>query len=419
MPDAPTQSAGRIGQRAPLTTRAASGPTTRGARPGATPGHGTHAPSPGGPRTPASPPEGPPPPCGRANATKGADAPASESYNGFAVDPDHLDELTDEQRAAWRHALLKKFGLSDDEAADAPLDRDQSCITGSLIGLDAAAGRVLIIPTSCGRWDCPYCSIRKARQYYARIFSQQPERKITLTLWPRLYRDPLHALEVGKKALPKLAHILRKGVKDGHGGYKVNPVQFEYAAVWEVHASGWPHLHIAQWGAFVDRLYLRKLWHRLTGSYNTDVREIVPHSHDGHNWVKYLLKSIPQTQSLFQGRRLVTFSARWKRYASPNDKAKADGRLVWQYFNSFPSDLAERLESVYNAAYSTDPDGEDVYTIQPILDHDDQLKFWFLLDGGNAHDWESFKAFNDPPPPAPPPPVERQSVLFDCHQRPV
>jgi len=341
-----------------------------------------------------------------------------QASGDFSIPQDNIDDLSAEQRLQWRNHLYARFGKP--ELADEPDDptADTSCISGSLIGINASAGKLFIVPTSCGRWDCPHCANRKARKYYARIFSQKPERKITLTCWTKSFETPLDALDRCKYALAKVASIIRRGVYDSQGHEVHRPRVFEYAAVWEIHQNGYPHLHIAQWGSFVPQAYLSELWSRYALSTNVDIRNIIHGTRDNHNWVKYQLKALPLTQSLFAGRRLVTFSRGWTRYKSNDTKDKTTGKTTWHYFHTDPEDIRARLDEFYNNCQTIDQEGDDTFQLDGPLSPDAVERLLWILDGGSPSGWKSLKQDEPPTPQGPPPKADRQLELLSNGWRP-
>jgi len=225
----------------------------------------------------------------------------------------------------------------------------QRCGSGVLIGRHPATRRVLIIPRTCGRWDCPKCREWKARRYHRLIWQARPERHITLTCNPRRYKSPEEALDDLKRALPKLAKALRAPEKSKDGTIKKAHKTFEYAAVFEKHKSGWPHIHLATWGDFIPVQFLRRHWQRLTGASIVDIRRIDNNRPHLHNFVKYLADKTKWPAGCNTIQRRISFSRGYHRNAQPTPKAQpAQG---WEFTFSWhaPCVLYHYLRLTHNA----------------------------------------------------------------------
>jgi len=224
------------------------------------------------------------------------------------------------------------------------------CCHGSLVGLDPDTRNIKIIPITCGRWDCPDCAPRKASILAARIFAANPSRHVTLTWNPAVSQDPKVALETMKKALPKLANQIRKldNVKNGHTIRK--GTTFEYAASWEIHRSGLPHVHLATWGDYVPQAQLKKIWHSLTGAYIVQIKDMSVSFIGGHNWVKYLLKEHCTPKSLFLGSKLVTFSKNYHRNVQPKPPHTLGPNAFWVQVQRLPYQVVESLKTYFAAS---------------------------------------------------------------------
>lgn len=232
---------------------------------------------------------------------------------------------------------------------DHPLSKPLKCCRGAIVGLDQANHRLLLIPARCNTWACPDCAARKASLYAARLFAAKPERHIVLTCDPSKFGSVEDAIGKMKDALRKLAHKIRTGKKRRDGHWLHRPYKFEYAAIWELHQSGWPHVHLAQHGDYVPHTLLRKLWGQLTGARIVYIKSMAAELPDDHHWTKYLLKAIPTTASRFEGRRLISFSAHYDRNQSPVPKPVANPNVRWFFVRRFPVEILDILTLAYHA----------------------------------------------------------------------
>lgn len=243
------------------------------------------------------------------------------------------------------------------------LQNTPSCCHGSLVGYDPDAHTVTVVPMTCGRWACPDCAARKAATYAARLYAAAPERHITLTWNPHVSSDPQEALRRMKKALPKFVKYIRDPIVHKDGFKEKAALTFEYCAIWERHRSGFPHLHLAQWGDFIPHQLIRRTWKRLTGAYIIFVKAMDNDYRGGHHWTKYLLKSIPDTSDLFPGTRMVTFSHAYDRNAVAKTPAANGVKVNWRMVRLMPEDVLDSLVLLLHAE-NLDPQDDRILTLR-------------------------------------------------------
>jgi hypothetical protein len=146
-----------------------------------------------------------------------------------------------------REEADKRFGLHKEAVKKAAAI--DYCGKGSIIVAINSSQQITIVPIRCKSWRCPKCGPILGYYWAHRIEGAKPQRFITLTGDPKLHQTPALMYGAMKAALPKLVRRLREvGIK------------FEYAAVWELHESGFPHLHIMQKGGYVPWKLLKYLW---------------------------------------------------------------------------------------------------------------------------------------------------------------
>jgi len=236
------------------------------------------------------------------------------------------------------------------------LQRAPDCCRGSIVGIDESTRQVAVIPAACHRWACPECAARKAAEYAHRLFKAEPERHIVLTWDPKVSDDPQQAIDVMKDALRKLAYRIRGGNTRKDGSRQFPVYRFEYAAIWELHVNGFPHIHIAQWGDYIPHQLLRKHWNALTGATIVYIKSMASALPDAHHWTKYLLKAIPATASRFYRMRMISFSARYDRNGKVGVERALDGKFTWHYLKVCPSEILDVLVLLYKAQEVTEED---------------------------------------------------------------
>lgn len=232
-------------------------------------------------------------------------------------------------------------------AGSHPLQRAPDCCRGAIVGVNPEQRRMVVVPAACHRWSCPACAVNKAKTYAERLFAAGPERHITLTCNPALWRNPRHALEAMKSALPKLVYRLRGGNRRQDGTTQYPAYTFEYAAIWERCENGYPHIHLAQWGDYIPQAQLSKHWRELTGAYIVHIKSMAANVPNGHHWTKYLLKALPETASVYTGLRLITFSRGYDRSGRPWQPAPCGEGWWWYYLPEHPAELAHVLAIIY------------------------------------------------------------------------
>jgi hypothetical protein len=176
----------------------------------------------------------------------------------------------------------------------------ERCKTGALIGVSRERGTAIVVPLSCKSWLCDRCRQTLRRHWEHVALAGEPERFITLTCDPKKYPSPLDAFRGLSRAFNRLCISIRK--KYG---------KFEFLRVWELHKSGWPHLHILQRGSYIPQEWLSSEWERLGGGPIVDIRKINDQSQTTKYIVKYMGKQFAELQRLWTGTRLISKSRGW------------------------------------------------------------------------------------------------------------
>ena len=234
---------------------------------------------------------------------------------------------------------------------DEALDR---CRTGALAFKRQSDGALLLMPTLCHRWSCPYCRAHRYAQAQARAVAGRPQRMITLTLRADDHADPLDMARRLRTAWTRLvARIRRLGLP------------FEYFAALELTKKRTPHLHILQRGAFIDQKWLSAAWSNLTGSYVVHIRKIDHVPNAVQETVKYLAKTADQIEALEANLPVFTHSRGW---LPPDFTDATEPTGEWDFLahlNLSWSDISEICDSLGLALQEVEP-GSRVCTPVPL-----------------------------------------------------
>ena len=171
------------------------------------------------------------------------------------------------------------------------------CGTGTILVANKHWTHLTVVPVRCRNWRCPTCAPALAAMWADKIARSRPQRFLTLTCDPSRFADPDAAYKQMKWALPRLAIQLRK----------MN-FKFEYVATWELHKSGWPHLHLLIKGTYIPMHLISRLWDGLDVGTIIDIRSVYSARGAGHYIAKYITKTATATKLIPPGHRLVTAS---------------------------------------------------------------------------------------------------------------
>lgn len=125
-----------------------------------------------------------------------------------------------------------------------------ACVLGawSFVTVDRETGELAVHRFRCRSWRCTSCRYQVAKGDFARILAALDGKTgagrdwilLTLTFDPSRYDSRWDAYKAGGRAW----QMLRQRLARRWGG-RANPAKIGYVAVWEQHASGWPHVHLA------------------------------------------------------------------------------------------------------------------------------------------------------------------------------
>lgn len=103
-------------------------------------------------------------------------------------------------------------------------------------------------PANCKSWECPVCSIRRRALLVAEVMAGSPNSFITITCREGEFGTPEAASEQLAKFWNTIVRRWRRLKKTNH---------CEFFVVREAHENGWPHLHIAWIGGWIDFEWLK------------------------------------------------------------------------------------------------------------------------------------------------------------------
>jgi hypothetical protein len=100
-----------------------------------------------------------------------------------------------------------------------------------------------------------------------------------------------------KAAIPKLVRILR-----------VKGIVFEYALVWEMHKSGFPHAHLLQKGSYVPWHLMRSIWMSLNIGSHVHIRPVSDAKDAAFYTAKYMSKAVASLHTGLHVSRTIQIS---------------------------------------------------------------------------------------------------------------
>jgi hypothetical protein len=221
-------------------------------------------------------------------------------------------------------------------AATRPAPSTVHCGRGVIIVIPADRSEVVVVPLRCKLWSCERCRPYVARKWAERIETAQAERFLTLTLDPARFRNPWQAFTHASKSIGPLFRKLRA---------ECGPQ--EYCLVWEVHQSGWPHLHILQKGEFIPQKKLSAIWDQLGCGKVVDIRRVRSGKAAAVYVTKYLCKGLPAgTADCITGRR-IRASRGFFPAPPPQEKLDLEPSELKAFAESSPAAAVEELQRVF------------------------------------------------------------------------
>lgn len=81
--------------------------------------------------------------------------------------------------------------------------------------------------------------------------------------------------------------------------------------MWELHRSGYPHLHVVARSPFIPQKWLSERWSQLGIGSIVDIRKIFKHETAARYIAKYLGKATGDCARMLSGTRIITKSRNW------------------------------------------------------------------------------------------------------------
>lgn len=163
----------------------------------------------------------------------------------------------------------------------------------SVIEQNKATGTYRLRGVTCKRWNCPPCSRAKIRDLAQWIKLAAPTKLLTLTVDPKLHKNPEAAWLATAVRVPELIRALRTRYGE-----------VEYLRVVEETKHGWPHYHLMVRSSYLPQPVIVVLWKKMTGAEIVDIRQI----HGFFNSITYLVKYLSKLHHVSWTERHVTYS---------------------------------------------------------------------------------------------------------------
>lgn len=168
----------------------------------------------------------------------------------------------------------------------------------------------------CNAWGCEHCHNRRVRRLIAEIIQGHPERLLTLTCRAGTKETPDKQAQFMSQCFRKLWAKVRK---------RWPGVEHHYFCVFEAHKSGWPHLHIATRGCYMDWQWIKDRWEEISGSPGVDIRRI----YDPKDCGSYMAKYIGKNPHRYQGVKRYWRTLKWN--LEPENAPARDPRLDYRF----------------------------------------------------------------------------------------
>jgi len=234
-----------------------------------------------------------------------------------------------------------------------PIRSQEFCGRGAVIVAAKDGSKITVVPTRCKTWMCPRCGPVLARLWGDRIADAKPQRFITLTADPYKWPRPDLAYDAMKDAWTALVRLIRQKIGT-----------FEYCLVWELHHSGYPHLHVCQRGKYIPQKWLSRTWLRLGIGQVVDIRSISTRRGAARYATKYMLKTVKATRDAIGLTRVVTASRGFFRKPLIKPSPTNDIDSTTTHTLAHPGDVIEALILRFGWTLQSDP-GAAAFVLVP------------------------------------------------------
>lgn len=171
--------------------------------------------------------------------------------------------------------------------------------------------RLIVVPMLCKSWACPRCRGGKLLYWFNLVKAAQPTRLITLSCNQNSTDTPANSFDVMTKAWTVFVRKVRaKFGKD-----------FQFLKSWELHKSGFPHLHIIAKGQkYIPQHWISTTWEALGGGRVVHISRCKSAASSIGYLTRHMDKDLARTCRAFPGRRLISVS---RGFVTPQQRVAA------------------------------------------------------------------------------------------------
>jgi len=188
--------------------------------------------------------------------------------------------------------------------------------------------KIRAITLYCNSWGCEICKPRRKVRLVREVVEGLPIRFLTLTTRFVEGADPVAEARRQGGAFRLLVRLYRK---------RFPGEEIAFFVVREATKRGWPHLHVAIRGPYLDWAWATKTWEALTGSPGVDVRFI----NQATNAAKYLAKYIGKEPHRFGTTKRYWHSRNWEDAIPPRKVRDRGWDSKWHIVRRGVGELAE------------------------------------------------------------------------------
>jgi len=217
------------------------------------------------------------------------------------------------------------------------------CVKGCIIGQDETSGRIIVVPLCCKNWNCPACAERLRDRWAGVAVRGEPDRFVTLTGDPKLHKDPREMRIAIKNAWAKFIAHWRRGKVRKDGKHTIPPHDLEYIQAWELHKSGYPHLHVLIRGHYIPQPYLRRWMMTADVGEHVWINKITDTRAAGSELLKDVTKAVNSDSGVFTGSRIITTSRNYNPKALPPPSDDNTPGYIWIRLPAAAVDVYEFL----------------------------------------------------------------------------
>jgi len=217
------------------------------------------------------------------------------------------------------------------------------CVKGCILGQDEVSGNLILVPLCCKNWNCPACAVRLRDRWADVAVRGEPQRFVTVTGDPKLHPDPREMRIAIKNAWAKFVSHWRRGKVRKDGKHTIPPHELEYIQAWELHKSGYPHLHVLVRGEYIPQSYLKR-WMETAGVGECVwINKVTNTRGSVVELLKYVTKAANSDTDVFTGSRIITTSRDYVPGALPKPDNNNTPGYEWIRLRREAADVYEAL----------------------------------------------------------------------------